>query len=131
MDNLDTVRRGYETWSRQAVDEMLSLVTEDFVMQASGAFPGFDDEYHGRAGFTRFMDVMLEPWEGFEIEPVRLIEVDDTTVVGLVMFHGRGRDGIELQRPFGHVITLRDGLAERVASYPSWDEALAAAGVSE
>jgi ketosteroid isomerase-like protein len=131
MGNAEVARRGYDSWSRQAVDEMLSLVTEDFVMKASGIFPGTDDEYRGRDEFARYMSLMVEPWEQFVIEVVRLIETGDDQVVGFARFHGRGRDGIELQREVGHVIAFRDGLASRVQSYESWDEALAAAGVTE
>jgi ketosteroid isomerase-like protein len=131
VSNSEIARRGYDAWSRQAVDEMLSMVTEDFVMKTSGIFPGTDDEYRGREAFARYMDVMVEPWERFVIEVVRLIETGDDRVVGLTRFHGRGREGIELQRQVGHVIAFREGLAARVQSYESWDDALAAAGVTE
>ena len=97
----------------------------------AGIFPGLDSEYRGRDDFLRFMDGIVGPWEEFAIVPVRLIEAGENRVVGLTRFRGRGREGIEVEREFGHLIDFRDGLAAQIQSYDSWDEALAAAGVTE
>jgi ketosteroid isomerase-like protein len=131
VGNLDTARVGYAAWNRRDADEMVSHVTEDVVVEPSGMFPGTEAMYRGREEFAHYLDVMMEPWEKFTIEPQRLIEVDGERLVGLVRFRGRGRHGIEVERDFGHVLTFRDGLLTHLRSYESWDDALAAAGVAE
>jgi ketosteroid isomerase-like protein len=131
VGNLETMRLGYAAWSRRDVDEMLRYLTEDIVMEPAGIFPGLESEYRGRDEFLRFMESIVGPWEEFAIEPVRLIEAGEDRMVGLVRFRGRGREGIEVEREFGHLIGFRDGRAAHIQSYESWDEVLAVAGVAE
>jgi hypothetical protein len=52
-------------------------------------------------------------------------------VVVLSHFHGIARGGAHADRRIATAFTLRDGLIWRISSFPSWEEALEAAGLSE
>ena len=69
-------------------------------------------------------------WEETEIQPERFLDAGDRVLV-FVRLRVRGRDGIEIDQPWAHLITLRSGKVVRVQLYPDRAEALGAAGLSE
>jgi ketosteroid isomerase-like protein len=94
-------------------------------------FPGTDRSYHGPEGVRRFWDEFLEPWETIRIEVEEMRERAGR-VVAFVRFHATGSgSGVELNVPFVHLITIRDGLATRFDAYTDRAEALEAAGLRE
>jgi hypothetical protein len=87
--------------------------------------------YRGAEGLTRFWNTFREPWETLFIELERVEAIGDDRVLVLFTFHGRGRDGVEARLKFANLVTLRSGLARRHVSFPDWQEAIEAAGLSE
>jgi ketosteroid isomerase-like protein len=89
------------------------------------SFPGLEPAYYGHAGFRRFWEQFRGAWERIWIEVDRIVE-SGNEIVALFRFHGWGREGIEVQRPFAHLWTIRDGRFARMQAYADQDEALRA-----
>jgi ketosteroid isomerase-like protein len=64
------------------------------------------------------------------IEVNDLRDVDDL-VVARITQRALARQGIEVERQFGNVWTIRDGFVTRLVAYSDWNQALEAAGLSE
>ena len=89
--------------------------------------------YRGHDGLRKWFRAVNDPdtWElqMFELEDV--VEVDDERVVTIQRATGRGRaSGLEVDQRWGSIITVRDGRISSAFGYPTPEEALAAAGVS-
>ena len=89
-----------------------------------GTFRGIDDARNYYAGWAS----AWEDWD-WDIEEVR---EDQDVVVTRTWLTGRGRgSGLELDMRIGQVWTFRDGKVVRYESFPSWEQALEAAGLAE
>ncbi len=130
-ENVELIRRGYALFNAGETDAWLALFDRDIELRVSGVFPGFDPLYRGHDGLTRFREILLEAWESFEAEPKEI--VDRGEYVGVVLqLQAKGRgSGAEVDLTFHHAFRFRDGLIDRWASYPTLDQALEAAGLSE
>jgi ketosteroid isomerase-like protein len=73
----------------------------------------------------------VEPWEDFNIEIESARSAGDDLVVLFVVFHGKVREGLELETPFVHLLWIKDGKLVRLRSYDDRSAALEAAGLSE
>jgi ketosteroid isomerase-like protein len=132
QENVELVRLGYEAWNRQDFDTAIANIDPEVEWTfATGARPpGADASYHGHAGVREFWRLFIEPWQEVEIE----VEDTRTTgdlVVAFVQFHAKARDGLEVDAPFAHVFTVRDGKTVRFKSFDDRAEALEAAGLRE
>jgi uncharacterized protein len=123
--DVERVRRGYEAWNRGELDGFLELLHPDFAFRLSGTFPGLEREYHGAEGMRRFWSLMKEPWEELTVVPERFVEQEPHVLV-LFRFRGLGRDGIRVERPFAHLLEMREGLALRLQAYADWDQGVEA-----
>jgi hypothetical protein len=66
------------------------------------------------------------------MEVERMEELDDGRVLALLMLRARGRGSrARVEAEYAHIITLREGLCVRVDGFPSWKQALSAAGLGE
>jgi hypothetical protein len=75
----------------------------------------------------------LESWETIEWQPREVHELGDERYLVLLETIGRARrSGVELEGQagdVGHIVTLREGKAERLEVYLCWDAAREAAGL--
>jgi ketosteroid isomerase-like protein len=88
-------------------------------------------EFHGAQGAREYYARWASAWAewDWEIEEVR--EAGDV-IVTRTLATGRGRgSGLELDMRIGQIWTFRNGRVVRYESLPSWEEALAAAGIAE
>ena len=65
-----------------------------------------------------FWDTFIEPWEDVNIEIEEIRDAGDS-VLALVVFHARARDGLEIDQPFVHVITFRGSRGIRFEAFRS------------
>jgi hypothetical protein len=62
----------------------------------------------------------------------RIEELEDGRVLALLTLRAAGREsGVQVDTEYAHILTFRDGLCLRADGFPSWKQALAAAGVAE
>ncbi|MGI8512925.1 MAG: nuclear transport factor 2 family protein [Solirubrobacteraceae bacterium] len=86
---------------------------------------------HGIAAVRDFFKSWSEAWDARHWEPRRTRSGGDQVVVEVRM-SGRGRQsGLVTEAIFGQLYTFRAGRVIRYVAYPSYDEALEAAGLRE
>jgi ketosteroid isomerase-like protein len=87
--------------------------------------------YTGHDGLREFFRVWHEAWGQVEYDYEELIDAGEQ-VVAVVTRHARGRtSGVQVEKPFALVWTIRNGKAVRVVWFLDRAEALEAAGLSE
>jgi ketosteroid isomerase-like protein len=131
QENVELVRQAYEAWNRGDLEWQLDHITPDFEFQTAELFPDTDAVYRGREGFRKFWNTFREPWETVLIEIERIEPIGDERVLALLLFHGRGRDGIEVTVKYANLLTLENGMARLNVGFADWQQALKAAGLSE
>jgi ketosteroid isomerase-like protein len=129
QENVELLRRWYEMANRRD-DSGRQLLDPEFEFRPAGLFPDLPESYRGRDEFVAFLWEFAEPWEELTIEPDRYLDIDSQVLV-LAHFHAKGRDGIEIERPFAHLWTIRDGLAVRLVAYADHQQALDDVGLSK
>jgi ketosteroid isomerase-like protein len=81
---------------------------------------------HVRAYFER----LIEDLPDWSIEHARILQAGDGVFVVLAYGKGHGRaSGAPVSIHLGSIIELRDGVPFRLREYPTWEQALAVAGL--
>jgi ketosteroid isomerase-like protein len=130
---LATLRESYDAWNRGDVDAILAGMHPEVEFELSEILPGMPSLLRGHAGIRRMFDEWyVEPWKGplaMEIEHVYMLGNHRALV--LLRFRGEGSgSGAHVEQPYAHLIEAKDGLTYRIRGFGSWDEALAAAGIT-
>src|SRR5438034_4136917 len=104
QENVEVVRRFYRAWNRCEEETQTEAFVPEIEFRTAGlASPvGLDAVYYGHAGLRKFTQEFREPWEQLFVDPERIIEHGEQ-VVALLRLRGKGRDGIEVERPFAQV----------------------------
>jgi ketosteroid isomerase-like protein len=130
-ENVEIVRRAYEAFNRGDLDGMVADFAPEFEYVASGAVPGTRGVHPGTEGFRQYTEGFWGEFDDAQIEVHELTEARDQ-VLASVTFRGRGKQsGVEASWDIWQLWTLRDGKNVRGEGFPSRDEALKAAGLSE
>ncbi len=134
-ENVEIVRRAWDAFSRGDVAEAYEVIAADIDFDVSrdiwGAVVG-GGHYRGVEGITKWFQDLYSAWDTFEMDAEELIDAGNDRVIMVLFARGRGRSsGIEVEhRPAG-IGTLRDGKIARIVWFPTREEALEAAGLSE
>jgi ketosteroid isomerase-like protein len=124
-DNVELVRSIYADWSRGEM--ALDRFDPEIVMVESSAIPGAPSA-HGLDAVRRYIESFPRYWREIRIEPQECVDAGDRVIV-VARLVGRGRSsGVEVERTWAYVWTLRNGKALRMEAYADRDEALAAVG---
>jgi hypothetical protein len=111
---------------------LTEFVHPEYEFHTGVQVPDIPTVVRGRDGLRAWIQQWYqEPWqEHFHAEVERLDELDDGRVLALLTLRARGRgSGARVETEYAHVITLRERLAVRVDGFPSWKQALSAAGL--
>jgi ketosteroid isomerase-like protein len=136
QENVEIVRRVYDAAARGDAATVLALYDPDIELDASqlgvaGIAGGDETVYRGHDGLRRFFRGWHEAWTNIEYDFEELIDAGDEHVIAVVTRHARGRaSGVEVERPFALVWTLRGDKVARVVWFLSRAEALEAVGLS-
>ena len=99
-------------------------------MQFTSVFSPMEGQYSGRDGVRAYLADLRAAFDTYELTVEQVRPVGENLLVYL-RATGRGRgSGVEVDSEVGQVWTLRDGLAWRVAAYPTREEAHAALGLA-
>jgi ketosteroid isomerase-like protein len=89
-------------------------------------------EYLGHDGVRRYHDDMADAFRAWRNEADEIVEVSHGVVLVDNVFHGTGKDsGMEIELRSAIVFVVSEGRVTRCLSYPTREEALEAAGLSE
>jgi ketosteroid isomerase-like protein len=130
QENVEIVRRGFESFARGDLDSFLAFTDPEIEITEPSEVPG-QRTYRGHQGLLDSMADWAGQWDEFHAEPVRMIDAGEQVVVQV---HQRGRgkgSGVLVEQQFGYVLTIRDGKLIRWQAFNHFREALEAAGLSE
>ena len=120
---IDELRRGYAALNRGDVSVVVELLDPELEWHEPGPSPEAGT-HRGRDGFERFLRSWLESFDGFRVEPERVVERGDDLVV-VVRQTGTGRSsGVEVETRLAHVWTVANGRAVRWEAVPDVEAAL-------
>ena len=128
-ENVEIVRDCQELFAKRDFSSLTELVDPDVVVDLSRNV--FNPEvFHGYGGLRRFVAVVGEMWDEFEVETEEILDAGDN-VVCAVRISAVGRAGVKVDMQIFQVWTLRDGKVVRVTGgYRERAEALEAVGLS-
>jgi ketosteroid isomerase-like protein len=125
-ENIARLLETYDAFVEGQLERIPEFFDPDGFYRTSGVFPGMQERYVGHDGIAEFWHAANEPWEWFEIEPLRTAAEGDC-VAAEVQFRGRGAgSGVEVTIEAGHLVRFRDGSIIEFAAFASWEQALAA-----
>jgi hypothetical protein len=122
-------------WPSMSPEEQQGAVEErwhpDLAVIQSPEMPGTAGEFHGYEGLAAANRELLESWETMNWQPREVHGLGEGRYLVLIEASGRGRaSGILVEgAEVGHIVTLREGRAERLEAYLGWDAAREAAGL--
>jgi ketosteroid isomerase-like protein len=131
----DLIRRIYGfDWAtvgsrRQGFAEIRDVVAPDFESRLSDELG--DRVLSGVDGLEVFVEALEQDFSEFHYDADEYLEIDDDEVLVLGRIFAKARaTGMPLSGEFGHIWTVRDGLASRVEAHRDHDEARKAAGAA-
>ena len=133
QENVEVVRRVYDAAARRDAEAVLALYDPEVELDSTrlGLPDSARELYHGHDGLRRFFGEWHEAWGKIEYDYEELIEAGEQ-VISVVTRHAHGRaSGVEVERSFALVWTLREGKVVRVVWFLTREEALEAVGLRE
>jgi ketosteroid isomerase-like protein len=135
QENVDLMRWLIEAFNSRDYTGFASKLHEDvewIPALITRAEAGPETEFHGIAGFWRWIAATEEVMAEFRVEAEALRDLDDDRVLVLGLIMGRGRaSGAEVRAELGQVFTFRDGQVVSYRGYLDRADALEAVGLRE
>lgn len=121
--NIEALQRGYEALNRGDLAVVLELLDPDIEWHEPEPSP-HAGTHAGRDSFERFLRGWIDSFDGFTVEPERILERDDR-LIAVVHQSGRGRaSGVQVDARLAHVWTVSEGRATRWEAVPDPEIAL-------
>ena len=130
-ENVEVVRNAYEAWNRG--DVSLKASVAELYAATVHPLPNAPDTQirTGRDEILTLYMELREAWERIEIEMEELVDADEYVVVSLFLRGVMQGSTGEVDERFGVIYALREGKITEARFFPSFAEALEAAGLSE
>jgi ketosteroid isomerase-like protein len=129
QENVELVVRTHEL-SRREAESFFSVCDPEIEWDMSQLMPD-GRVYRGHEGVREFWRDWTGTWDEFDFELEEAVDGGDE-VVARVHQVGKGRgSGTPVELTMGQIWTVRDGSFIRFRAFPSFEEALEAAGFSE
>ena len=131
-EKVEIVRNAVDAWNSGGVEAVLPLYPEDVVWYPFPEAPGSSHGLYGHNGIREVMGGWTDSFDDYTVVLQEIRDVGDTVVaVGETSGTIKGSK-VPVSQPVGLVAwDFRDGKIGKVAFFPSWDEALEAAGLSD
>jgi ketosteroid isomerase-like protein len=139
-ENVEAVRRGYETFARalrersdSPLPELSDFLDPEIERRGPREFPDLAEPRFGHEGVQSYFATLFEAIDDYRMEPEEFIDAGDDRVLVFSREGGRGvGSGADVvTHPTAHLWTLRNGKAIQMQSYWERDQALEAIGRSE
>jgi ketosteroid isomerase-like protein len=130
QENVELLRSVYEEWERGNLRAGTDLFDPDVESVWPPEFPS-GGTYYGVKGHAHAMREWLGPWKDFRLTAEGYFEADDRVVVPFRVHARGGESGVEVERRWAHIWTLRGGKAVRFEVWLDPAKALEAAGLQE
>ncbi len=129
-ENVELVRRAEEAWNTGGIDDLLPFYPEDVVWYPFPDAPGWADGLHGHNGIREIMAGWSESFDDYRISTTEIRDLGGVIVsLGEISGTIKGSDA-PMRQPIGVVASdFRDGKIGCARFFPTWQEALDAAGL--
>jgi ketosteroid isomerase-like protein len=129
-ENVEIIRRGFETMQRDGWQTLFSLIDPEFELTTPPDLAMEPDTYRGEAGLRRYFESFEDAMEDIQVVPEgEFLGAGDKVFVPFRL-SARGREtGIEATQHAFQVWTMRAGKGLRVEIFASREQALEAAGL--
>jgi molybdopterin-guanine dinucleotide biosynthesis protein A/ketosteroid isomerase-like protein len=129
-EDIESLRRGFESFSRGDLDEMLAFSAPDVVVHDAPELPG-GGVHRGREAVRRGLEDFRATFDDLEVEPEEFMRVDDRILVVFRAVGRGGESGIPLDIQLANVFTMKDGVVVEWHSYTSRAQAMEALGLED
>ena len=132
QENVESVQEIWRAWSHGGIDRLVELVPVDFVAYAVPDWIGRSRQV-GPDGLRAMLGEWHEAFTDYELELAEVREAGDRVVARIDQKGVTKEAGVAISQEIGAVYSdfRGDGLIGEVRFYPSWDEALEVAGLSQ
>jgi ketosteroid isomerase-like protein len=134
-ENVELAREMYEALNRGEIDRFVTEYCHpDYEFHTGVQVPSVPRVVYGGDELRAWIHQWyVDPWEGpLQTDVERIEELEDGRILALFTMRAKGREsGIQVDTPYAHILTFRDGRCLRADGFPSWRRALGAAGVAE
>jgi ketosteroid isomerase-like protein len=133
-DNVELIKRGMALFNRRDWDAAIQFVAEDAVWTTFFSGVAGQKSRYGRADIRQSWEDAAAVLGGdtYQAEPQEFRDLGGGTMLVRVVLSGRGTSsGADVEAEYVQLWTIRHGLAVRVDSYATADEALEAVGLTE
>jgi ketosteroid isomerase-like protein len=132
QENVEFMRKAVEAWNSEGVEAILPLYPEDVVWYPFPEAPGSSGGLYGHDGIREVMRGWTDSFDDYTVVLDEIRDLGDT-VVALGETSGTIKGSkVPVRQPIGVVAwDFRDGKIGKARFFPSWDEALEAAGLRE
>jgi uncharacterized protein len=130
-ENVDLLRRFYESFNQRDLDSVLELCTDDVevykdpeVVEMVAAFTP-----RGLERVAQYLHGWLESWSDYHARPQQFLQTGDE-VAALTKLRARGKNSqFEIEGEMADVFTVRDGRIARFRLYIQRSDALGSLGI--
>jgi ketosteroid isomerase-like protein len=131
QENVEVVKAAYEAFARGGLDRYMEHHTDDVeYRQVQGEMAG--EPCLGKDAVRAWLQDWIDMFDGYWMKLVEVIDAGGGTVFTGERFGGRARlSGVETDQANWTVFAIRDGKIAHGHEYPSREQALEAAGLSE
>ena len=130
QENVEVVRRAYESFNRGDLDAFADLFDPDATVHPVDYWPD-DMIRQGREEIVRLFREVREPWDRPESRAARLIDSGDYVVADHVYRGAMKGTTDEVEWRLGMSLTFRGGRIIDMSFFRTFDQALEAVGLSE
>ena len=117
QQDLQTVREGYEAFSRKDIPGVLERFDPQIEWTEPGGGGAPAGTFRGPGAIAEGVFSLIPPmFDEFNPDPEQFIDAGDHVVV-VGRFRGRSKRGVVLDAPFVHVWTMRNGKAAWFTNY--------------
>jgi ketosteroid isomerase-like protein len=130
-ENVERVRNAFQTFSAQDIDAALSFCSPDVVWYTTDRWLD-GSAYRGHDGMRRLAAALPEHFDDFRFHVHEIRDAQDRVVACVDMTGRIKHSEAEVTQRLGFVVSgFREGTFREVRAFPSWHDALKAAGLAD
>ena len=122
QENVDLVRSGYEAFNRGDIDAVLAIMDDEIEWHEPGGGNAPAGSFRGPQSVASEVFAQVpERFEDFRVDIEQLVDVGEHVAV-IGRFRGTSKSGKQLDAPFVHVATVRNGKEVGFRNYVAGDQ---------
>lgn len=130
-EDVETVRRLFETVSQEDIDAILEFTHPDFEVRIPPALSAEPDTYRGRDGMRRYWTSFRDTMTDIRFQADEVTDTGDGVLVAMRMTAKGRHTSIPVEQRLAALWTIRDRKVRRIEVYLSMEEAMADHGIAE